>query len=143
MPSRDRTRRIHPAGTLNTCLVGSCCVPGWGAEAGPPRMLLAHLSRCRVPMWVVILLHTGLAFLPTPQSQNGAPLRIQGSTVGGGSCVGGQQEGYSWSRRRGLRNLSTTFWRPWSVLIWCHLCLQGYLSSHTHYKLNEVSCRRV
>lgn len=44
-------------------------------------------------MWVVILLHTGLAFLPTPQSQNGGPLRIEGSTVGGGSCVGDSRKG--------------------------------------------------
>lgn len=42
---------------------------------------------------MVVILHTGVPFLPNPQSQNRDPLRIQGSAVGGGSCVGDSRKG--------------------------------------------------
>lgn len=102
MPSRDETRRIRPAGTLNTCLVAPCCVPGWAAEAGPPGMLLAHLSVQSPtvggnpsPYW------SRLA--PNPSVPELGFVEDPGVHCWWWELCGGQQEGYSWSRQRGLQ----------------------------------------
>lgn len=52
-----KPRRRSPADTLSTCLPKPCSIPGWGAEAGPPRLLLAHVLVQRFPVLVGMLPH--------------------------------------------------------------------------------------
>lgn len=47
-----RTAGLLPGRQFEHLLRKPCSIPGRGAEAGPPRMLLPHLSVQRFPVWV-------------------------------------------------------------------------------------------
>lgn len=61
-----RPAGLHPADSLSTCLLKPGGITGWGAEAGPPRMLLAHLSVQRFPVWVGMHPRNGVRPAPKP-----------------------------------------------------------------------------